>query len=146
MSLSTLSYIPIQQANSLTMTTWTSNYFLFFLLWHSNSLQLPCVVLCCIKNINIRSHLWHRASHCYLKISCPQITLLMHVHTRTHTNTPDLPWDYLRPVHATVSLGYLQSWQDNHDTSLFPREVFQVDCIFKQRRTLKGSDDIQIHY
>lgn len=52
----------------------------------------------------------------------------MHAHPRahtcmhTHTNTADLPWDYSGPVHAKVSLGYLQYWQDNDDTSQFPRE------------------------
>lgn len=35
---------------------------------------------------------------------------------RSHPHTLDLPWDYSRPVHAKVSLGYLQDWQDNDDT------------------------------
>lgn len=39
-----------------------------------------------------------------------------------HSHTPDLLWDYSRPVHAKVSHGYLQYWQDNDDTSQFPRE------------------------
>lgn len=42
---------------------------------------------------------------------------------RSHVHgTPDILWDYRGRVHAKVSHGYLQDWQDNDDTSQFPEE------------------------
>ena len=52
----------------------------------------------------------------------------MHAQTHTHTHTPDLLWDYF--VHAKVSPGYLQYWQDNDDTSQFTGEYPPVERIF----------------
>lgn len=58
------------------------------------------------------------------------------LHTCAHIRASSSK-DYPRPVHAMVSLGYLQCGQDNADTALFSRESLPG------HDSLKGCDGIK---
>lgn len=116
----------------MTETSWTSTYS-FYLVAVSHLTDTTLWILGCNEYSDFLGYLWHRAGHLWLESSDNTVNACSHTCTQMHTLTLHLQWDYWRPVHAMVSLGYLQYRQDNDDTSLFPRVTLPCALHFRWR-------------